>query len=193
MKDAEELLSKATRSGPTFFQLNFFVIGKEPTNQAKMHKCLQEIKERTNTIKSVELEIAEVQDNIALLELDIKFLEKSKTKEQDQIHIRQIKRKISANMSHLEALQSKIETWHAEINFLKHLFDQIAKVIPLKPWDDYEVQLEYWNEKMTQEIRSRLIMNAPVDIEVIKTAMSLPDAAPIKQQLLEYIEKSLPI
>jgi len=42
---------------------------------------------------------------------------------------------------------------------------------------------------MSQEIKSRLLLNAPVDIEVIKTAMALPDQAPIKRQLLEHMEK----
>jgi len=71
---------------------------------------------------------------------------------------------------------------------LKDLYFQIESVVPLKPWDDYEVQLEYWSEKMSQEIKSRLIMNAPVDIEVIKTAMALPDQSPIKKQLLDHIK-----
>ncbi len=185
MKEIDELLSKMSRSGPTFFQLNFFVIGKEPTLQAKMHKCLQEIKERRNSIKSVELEIDELQDVNSLFELD-----KSKQKnEEGIIRVRQIDRKIQANKAQIENLKGKIHSWTEEIKFLKHLYDQIEIKVPLKSWDDYDVQLEYWSEKMAQEIRSRLLLNAPVDIEVIKTAMALPDQAPIKKQLLDHVKE----
>src|ERR1019366_5665644 len=103
------------------------------------------------------------------------------------IHVRQINRKRKANEKQIESLKVKISTWTEEINFLKHLYDQIIEHVPLKSWDDYDVQLEYWSEKMAQEIKSRLLLNAPVDIEVIKTAMALPDQAPIKKQLLEHM------
>jgi hypothetical protein len=176
-----------TRSGPTDFQLNFFVIGKEPTIQAKMHKCLQEIKERKNAILNVELEIEETNDVNALLSLDLNKMDKMKAEERE-IRQRQIKRKMRANDRHIENLQTKITSWKAEINFLQHLFNQMEELVPLKNWTDFDVQLEYWSEKMAQEIKSRLLMNAPIDMEVIKTAMALPDQSPVKKQLLEHVQ-----
>lgn len=185
----DDLLQNMARPGPTFFQLNFFVIGKEPTLQAKMHRCLQEIKERRNAIKSVELEIDELQDVNSLHALDLKRANKRFQAEEREIRSRQIKRKMTANETQIETLRGKVEAWTEEIKFLKNLYDQMAEHVELKSWDDYDVQLEYWSEKMSQEIKSRLVLNAPVDIEVIKTAMALPDQAPIKRQLLEHVEK----
>lgn len=176
------------RPGPSFFQLNFFVVGKEPTLQAKMHKCLQEIKDRQAAIQAVEFEIDELSDVNALFSIDIKKAIKRFQAEEREIRVRQIKRKMQANEIQIATLHAKMDAWREEIKFLQNLYDQIEKHVPLKPWDDYEVQMEYWSEKMAQEIKSRLMMNAPVDIEVIKTAMALPDQAPIKRQLLDHIK-----
>lgn len=169
------------------FQLCYFVIGKEPTNQAKMHRCLEEIKDRQNTISGIEMEIEELNDVIELYRIDIKKKSLLDTEEKE-IRIRQVQRKIKSNLNHVESLKEKIKIWESEIKFLNEMLEQISKKTSLRNWNDYDVQLEYWSEKMAQEIRQRLILNAPVDIEVIKTTLSLPDSAPIKQQLLEHVK-----
>lgn len=175
-------------SGPTFFQLQFFVIGKEPTNQAKLHKCIQEINDRKRSMRNVELEIEELLDINTLHNMDIDRL-KTVTAIEKDIKIRQIERKIKANELQIESLKKNKENWEEEIKFIQSMYDQISTKEQLKPWNNYDVQLEYWSEKIANEIKSRILMNSPVDIEVIKTAMSLPDQAPIKKQLLDHIDK----
>jgi chromosome segregation ATPase len=161
--EIEELLKNSQMGSPTFFQLNYFVIGKEPTPQSKMHKCIEEIRDRYKAIKNIKFEIDELKD--------------------------QVDRKIDSNIEQIEFLKSKIDSYEKEIKFLKELFDQINERVPLKPWDDYNVQLEYWNAKMTQEINTRAIMGLPADLETIKLIAALPDQMPIKKQLLSHIEK----
>ncbi len=192
MSNIYDLIKSTTRQGPSFFQLHFFVIGKEPTLQSKMHKCLEEIGQRHAAIQNVELEIEELNDVIELHQLDIKRADRRFQAEEREIRIRQINRKIKSTVTHIQTLKDKIDAWQDEIKFLSGLFEQIADKVDLKNWNDYDVQLEYWNEKMAQEIRQRLIMNVPVDIELIKTTLSLPDSAPIKQHLLEHAQEQKP-
>lgn len=184
-----ELLKNKDKAGPSFFQLNFFVVGKEPTAQAKMHRCIQEIRERYNANKNIKLEIEELKDQIELhrISLDDKDIPHRKR----EIRNRQIKRKVEAIQTQIEGLESKMNSYEEEIKFIKTLFDKINEKTPLKPWDDYSVQLEYWNEKLTQDIHTRFIMGAPIDLETVKTIVSLPDHLPIKKQLLEHVEKKM--
>jgi seryl-tRNA synthetase len=186
MMEIEELLKNSQMGSPTFFQLNYFVIGKEPTPQSKMHKCIEEIRDRYKAIKNIKFEIDELKDQNELLSLS---LIEVKTSKDYEIRIRQVDRKIDSNIEQIEFLKSKIDSYEKEIKFLKELFDQINERVPLKPWDDYNVQLEYWNAKMTQEINTRAIMGLPADLETIKLISALPDQMPIKKQLLSHIEK----
>jgi chromosome segregation ATPase len=181
MKEIEELVSKSSQ-GPSTFQLRYFVIGKEPTAQAKMHKCIEEMRVRLTAINQTKSEIEEVTDNIEILH---------QNSETSEIAMRQIGRKIRSATRHLEGLHERIKVWQFEIDFLKEEFDKIEKKVPLQEWNSFEVQLEYWNEKLSQDIRNRMMMNLPVDAEVIKTVLALPDAAPIKRQLVEHANKAI--
>jgi hypothetical protein len=186
MIEIEELLKNTQMGSPTFFQLNYFVIGKEPTPQAKMHKCIEEIRDRFRAIKNIKFEIEELKDQNELLSLGCIDVEVNKSYE---IRIRQADRKIYANTEQIEFLKSKIDSYEKEIKFLKELFDKINEKVPLKPWDDYNVQVEYWNAKIVQEINARVFTGLPVDLETIKLVVALPDHIPIKKQLLSHIEK----
>lgn len=186
MIEIEELLKNTQMGSPTFFQLNYFVIGKEPTPQAKMHKCIEEIRDRYRAIKNIKFEIEELKDQNEIMSLNLAEIEAKKDYE---IRIRQADRKMDANAEQVEYLKAKIDSYEKEIKFLKELFDQINERVPLKPWDDYSVQLEYWNAKMTQEINTRAVMGLPADLETIKLIIALPDQMPIKKQLLSHIEK----
>lgn len=186
MIEIEELLKNTQMGSPTFFQLNYFVIGKEPTPQSKMHKCIEEIRDRYRAIKNIKFEIEELKDQNEIMTFGLAEIQAKKDYE---IRVRQVDRKIDANTEQIEFLKSKIGSYEKEIKFLKELFDQINERVPLKPWDDYGVQLEYWNAKITQEINTRAVMGLPADLETIKLIAALPDQMPIKKQLLSHVEK----
>lgn len=188
--ELEEIIKKAHHPGPTFFQLFFFVIGKEPTAQAKLYKCIEEIKTRRKAIESACEQIDDLFDSVALHNIEIKKMDALPEDERD-IRVRQVKRKIKATEKHVDTLRENVEMWDKEIKFLKEIYEAIEAQCPLRDWAEFDVQFEYWNEKIAQEVRQRLIMNAPVDVELIKTAMALPDAAPIKKQLMEYVETTI--
>jgi hypothetical protein len=173
--------------GTTFFQLAHFVVGKEPTAQARMHRCLEEVRDRRKSVSALMLQIDETNDQNKLLDIEMERLDALPLRERS-IRERQLQRKVQANHRQLDELISRLATLQEEEVFLKQLYEETAKTTELKPWGDYGVQLEYWNAKLAQEIEQRLILNAPVDMEVIKTALALPEQAPIKQSLVRYVE-----
>jgi hypothetical protein len=184
------LLDNIAPSGPTFFQLTYFVVGQEPTAQARMRRCLEEMKSRRNMTKAASLEIEEANDVNNLHRLDIRRAASRYEDEQERaIRIKQLKRKIISNDRHIKDLEDKIKGWIIEINFLRECYEKISSEESLKPWNDYGVQLEYWNAKLTKDIKSKLLLKNSVDIMTLETALALPDNAPIKQQLEEMLEK----
>ena len=56
----------------SYFQLKYFLIGKEPTIQSKMWQCLKELKNRQENIENMVLEKEELKDKLELLDIGIK-------------------------------------------------------------------------------------------------------------------------
>ena len=59
----------------SYFQLQYFLIGKEPTNQSKMWQCLRELKSRKDNLESIDLQIEEEKDNLEFQKLSLLELE----------------------------------------------------------------------------------------------------------------------
>ena len=68
-----ELLKNEVVSRHSYFQLKYFLIGKEPTNQAKMWQCLRELKARQEILNSVDLQLEEEKDPKKKAAIDVKF------------------------------------------------------------------------------------------------------------------------
>ena len=51
-------------------------------------------------------------------------------------------------------------------------------------------QIEYWNEKISQDLNLRMLLGKPLDIEMVKTALALNEKAPIKQEILGLLEQT---
>jgi hypothetical protein len=56
---------------PSLFQMQCFVLQKEPTIQGKLHQCLLELKSRDASLESIELEIEEQQDRLEVIDIDM--------------------------------------------------------------------------------------------------------------------------
>lgn len=59
----------------------------------------------------------------------------------------------------------------------------------MKPLDDIEAQQQYWNEKFTEELNLRLLLKQPIDVDFVRTIMSLDDQSSIKQQMTTILQK----
>lgn len=188
MKEVDRIVQLQVPNRHTFFQLNYLVIGKEPTHQAKMHRCVEELKARKSQIQSMLLEIDELKDKNELIYLEMDGTSFSSAKERDVKH-RMIDRRIYHNNKAIDDLQSKVISLEEEIFFFVQCFNSLAEVEPMKDWDDLTVQQEYWNAKLTEDVSYKILMHLPIDIETIRTALALPVDAPIRKQICGLLQK----
>jgi|SaaInlV_100m_DNA_2_1039680.scaffolds.fasta_scaffold00454_3 hypothetical protein len=211
--EAEELLKNEVVDRHSFFQLKYFVVGKEPTMQAKMWRCLTELKTRKEAIDSINLEIEETKDTIELLNIEEKRLEninkyesneKSWTQsEADEIEYheeelkikkRQIKRKKEGISKSLDNLYKKLKFTQEEAAFFIKSFKQLNQIEELKPFDDFESQKLYWNEKLSQEFDLKILLHRQPDVELVKTILALTDDLEVKKttvRLLQNTQKAI--
>jgi hypothetical protein len=176
--------------GPTKFQLQFLLLGKEPTIQARLARCVDELRSRKREVEAIEDEIAETYDRIKLAELDFEDEKKCEDlsfarlmikKDQMERRRRAAERKIFDNQN---ILSCRLQ----EIQFLILAYNELTKAESQKDWDDMNVQLQYWEAKLGQDISNRASVKAPQDMEVLRTAMALPQGSSLKASLQKIIE-----
>lgn len=190
----------------SFFQLQYFIINKEPTMQAKMWQCIREIRTRKDTLESLQREIAESEDQKELLEIElrrqkvaedkIKEAMKSYSEEERKLNLeeaavkaRKLNRHVAAVESSIAELQKRVQETSEEAQWFLRTFEELQKLEPLKPFDDIESQKQYWDERLRHDMNLRLLLHHPIDVELAKTILSLYDEAPIKRELVNMIEK----
>jgi len=182
-KNIENLLLKETQPRRhSFFQLEYFVVGKEPTTQAKLHRCLEELSSKNKDRTSLSLEIEETNDKIKILEEKIKI-------EANEFQINHLARNKVALEEQLLKLKQNLIYLEEEMEFLFNIYNKLVQKEPLKPWDDYEVQKEYWNAKLSQDIKIRLLLGQPIGSDLVSTILALPDNVSIKNQTMELLNK----
>lgn len=190
---AEAVLTNGVVERHSLFQLQCFVLAKEPTIQGKLQQCLKEIKSRKQSLDALELEIEEQHDNVKLIDLDADALGDAGT-DADQIRkeiaLRRLARRKRAAVAHVATLKKKQDDLSDETLFFCTAFDQLNRQEKLKPWDDPEVQKQYWSEKLRFELNTRLMLRQLPDVELLKTILCLHDDAPIKVKCLEMLRKT---
>jgi len=172
----------------SYFQLKHFLIGKEPTIQSKLWRCIREIKIRQDSIDAINLEIEDVKDDIELIELSLKINKDAVTDEQ-AIKNRKNKRKIQSFEKRLYDLNQKLKNIIEECDFLANSFSELEKIEKLKNFDDTEEQNKYWEAKLTEELNAKLISGTPPDAELIKTIFALDSNSKIRNNLISNINK----
>lgn len=195
------LLQTSVSSRHSYFQLKYFLIGKEPTNQSKMWQCLRELKSRQETLDSIDLQIEEENDKLELCKLNISRIEKTEKETTDEldskeltIKKRQINRAVTSTLKNIESLKNKKKDTEEECEFFVETFKNIEKIEPLKNFDDLDSQKDYWGTKLLEKINLRILLQKNVDTELIETALALPDDTPIKQQVinkLNYLQNNI--
>lgn len=177
----------------TFYQLKHFVIGKELTIQSKLQKCLKEIDARKESLRDMILGIEEANDDIKLIDLKIKSIEKKKiksylNKEFKKINLNKLNRKKQNLINNISSIEKKKNDCEEEIKFIMAMFYEIEKLEQVKPYDDLQSNIEFWNENFSQELKLRILLQKPLDIELVKCILSLNNNAPIKKELIQMIE-----
>lgn len=172
----------------SFFQLQYFVIGKEPTIQAKLWRCLQEINHRKDSLESARLEIEEVEDQILLLKENIRCMEVDNLDLEGSIALRQKQRRLKSTEKTLVSLKKKLVSLEEETKFFIQAFISLEKKEKLKPYDDFESQKSYWNEKLYQELKLKITLQQPISPELVQTILALPSDCNVQIQTVSLLE-----
>jgi len=194
-EEAISLISKNEVSNRhTFFQLKHFVLGKEVTTQSKMQKCLKETEARIESINNMILSMDETNDDIKLIELKILSLQKKKpkndiNKQYKQIQIRKLERKKALLFNSLQNTRKKLKETEEEVAFFVNAFKQLEKIEPLKRYDDPESNQNFWNENFGQELQLRLLLQKPLDLELVKCILALDKESPIRTEVVRMLEQ----
>ena len=184
----------------SYFQLKYFLIGKEPTIQSKMWQCLKELENRQENIENMVLEKEELKDKLELLDIGIKRISHDMenielkdevllalNRKESEIKIRQFDRQKKALEKSLQEIEERKKSILEECKFFLETYKNLLKIEPLKHFDDLEAQTQYWHEKLTQKVNLKMLTGGHVETELIETIVALPDDAKIKQQTLQTL------
>jgi len=190
----ECILNREVVNRHSYFQLKYFVVGKEYTRQSKMWCCIRELQARQQSIVAMQSKLEDLADDIELMNIE---MERIRSIELDgnelnirerALHLRKRERQKSALEQSILDVKNKLRDAQEEANFFAQAFQAISAEEELKPYDDLDSQAAYWNEKLTQEIYLRTLLNKPLELELIKTVLSIKDDLPIKKEILDMLE-----
>ena len=186
--DMKKICNLPIKERHSYFQLQYFLLGKEPTIQAKMWRCVQELKTRKENLLSMEMEIEEIQDDIEIINIQIDDIKKREIKDKiAEIEIRKLIRRQKAKDIRMASILERQKTAEEECVFLIKAFKSLNEKEQLKPQDDLESQKAYWNELLSQDFNLRNRLGLPPDMESIKTILALNSESIVKQDLLSLL------
>lgn len=192
---AAELVAKSGVSGRhTFYQLKHFVLGKEVTTQAKMWKCIRELEARTGAAKALIRSMEEAEDDLRILDLRGHILEKKKTKgvlhkEYKEIRRRKLCRSRQALEESLSDMKKRLSETEEEIRFFLGAYRQMEAMEPLRPHDDPEANANYWDQNFAQELQLRMMLQKPLDVELVKCILALDDSSSTRKDIIGMLEQ----
>lgn len=186
-EDMQKICNLPIKERHSYFQLQNFVIGKEPTIQSRMWRCVRELKDRKGALLSMQMEIEEINDDVEIIDI---YIQEKKLKERTkliEIEIRKLERQKKSKELRLIEIKEKQKVVEEESVFLIKAFRALSNKEKLKPFDDAESQKQYWNEKLSQDFNLRNKFNMPPDMELIKTILAMNSDSIIKQDLVQML------
>jgi hypothetical protein len=204
LEKTNDLLEKAKiPDRHTYFQIEKFIIGKEPTAQSQLWAILKELQARKETVDQFHKDLKDAEDNLELFDIKIERLNRliknesssSNVEESElnikeyEINIRKLLREKESLIKSAQKLNKKLKGVLEEMNCLLIGYEKItSKYEELKDLDDEQSQKEIWNEKLLEEFNLRLILQRPLDPDFVRTVLSLHDEATAKKQVVTLIE-----
>lgn len=196
-KEMGEILNRDIVNRHSFFQLKYFVVGKEHTTQSQLWCCIRELQARKQSMDHMRREIEELKDNLELLAIEIERQEEREKqaesvldKKEAVIQQRKLNRRGDALRASIQDVQDKLKNTEEEAAFLAVAFRQLEEKESLKPYDDLRSQTEMWNAKLTEEFNLRMLTGLPLDVELMKTILALKDDVPIKKQTVHILQQT---
>jgi chromosome segregation ATPase len=178
----------------TFYQLKHFVLGKEVTTQAKMWKCIRELEARVGAAKSMLNGIEEAEDDLRILDIRTQVLEKKKSKsalhrEYKDIRRRKLERRRSALEESISDMRRRLGETEEEMKFFLGAYRQLESIEPLRPHDDPEANASYWDQNFAQELQLRMMLQRPLDPELVKCILALHEGSSVRRELVGMLDQ----
>jgi len=197
----DKVLEKAPENRHSYYQLKYFILGKEPTTQSQLWQCLRELQSRKDNIDNINLQIEDTKDELELTNIEMEKVESDDEaleyvnsklneicKKERHIKSRILKRKQESLLNNINKLEKKLQFEFQEARFFFQAFESLEEIEPLKDYDDYDAQKEFWEAKISEEINLRILTKQPLPSELIKTALSLHKDSQIKEQVTDLLE-----
>ena len=157
---------------------------------------------RRDTTDAYNKDLQDAEDNLELIDIRIERLNREirEMAKQDslftdlniqegEITIRKLQREKEALVKSAQKVNRKLGYVLEEMAFLIEGYGKIlAQVGEIKPVDDEQAQKEMWNEKLLEEFNLRILLQRPLDAELVRTIMCLHDDAPVKQHTTKLLE-----
>ena len=186
----------------TDFQIEHFIIGKESSFYGRIWQCLRELQQRYETIQAVDCELLDIEDNIKLEEIELKKLEiKNKNyespispelaelkKQKREIILRKQIRKVESYKKSLEKTNHRKMEVLSECRKFIEVFKALINDKPFVDINDPQAQLEFWNAKFSSELNLHAMLNHPMNAELVKSVLALPNESNIKGQLINAFD-----
>ena len=193
-KQISTILNRDIVNRHSYFQLKYFVVGKEQTLQSKMWCCIRELQARQQSIASMRMKLEDLEDDVTLSNIEIERLMHAEldanplNTQERAIHVRKRERHKKSLEESILDIRKKLKDALEEADFFVRTFEALSKREELKPYDDFQSQMAYWNEKLSQEVYLRALLQKPLDLELVKTILCTQDDMPIRKELLDMLE-----
>lgn len=192
MNELDVVLQNKVPERHSSFQIKNFIVNSEPTVQGKIRQILRELKNRKDSMESILNDLEEADENIELIKIKIKKIERIRTeddleKKENEIKIKSLKRKEKKLMHNIVKIKENLKYIQEEIECFLLIYKNLIEVEPIKDFDSEEVQKEYWEEKLSKEITINLSLGY-LPIELIKTVLLLSDDSVVKKNILGFLK-----
>lgn len=168
------------------FQIEKFIIGKEVTPNAQAWQCIRELKSRYESLINLDLEIANVLDDMEIKKIEIEE-EKEKNTRKTPFIIRKLERSLnSLQTNHAKLLENK-NNYEKECEKFLEIFNKIRANFKIKNWGDDDAQAEYFENKFGNELNLDFLLGNPVNKELVRSIMQLDNSSKLKSILIELI------
>ena len=191
----DQVLANDVVNRHSLFQLRHFVVGKEPTHQSKLWRCVRELQARRESIQALSGELENGRDELELCEIQLLRLRERQAVAVDDFDYRELVvllrregRRRESIVRSIDTLGKKLKDAEEEAVFFLKSFQSLEQLEPLQPFDDMGAQQSYWNAKFAEELNLRALMGQPISYELVKSILSLNNDAPIKMQIVNTLE-----
>jgi hypothetical protein len=191
----DAVLSNDVVNRHSLFQLKHFVVGKEPTHQSKLWRCLRELQARRESIQAVSVELENGRDELELCDIQLSRLRNKQVVVEDALDMRELvvllrreERRKDSMVRSIDTLRKKLKDAEEEAVFFLKSFQSLEQLELLQPFDDVGAQQAYWNAKFAEELNLRALMGQPISYDLVKSILSLNNDAPIKMQIVNTLE-----